>query len=397
MINIELSDLEKKLNFNTEEEKNILNKAYFINSKCSNKMHRDVCKLTAMDLSENFHADKNTILASLIYKGAKQLGLGYNDISGTFNEDVASKVQMLNLFDNDLMSHSKNNKIQTIKSIAFDVKITIIELVLRLNALRYMNKYLSKISIKSQKFIKDTLNFYIPVCQLIGIHELQIELENICFKDNANYEIAEEIKNKVKEKTDEIIKLVEPDLSKIGATLVQNKRSNYDIFLRSQELRKKVKELNDSDTINLSEFCSIKCLVDNHEECYIALCLIHKFKPIMGYCIDYIPGIQGNEYKAIHTYVFIDSCLVDFRICTKNMDIVNSYGICSTWNEDDNLNSRLENNYRFYPCLLSLLEKGDDCSLIEEFQTQILDGQIYKTDEDNIKKKKIKRIMRGNL
>lgn len=397
MIHIELSDLEEKLNFNTEEEKNMLNEAYFINSKCSNKMYRNVCKLTAMDLSEYFHADKNTILTSLIYKGAKQLGLNYNDICQTFNEDVASKVQMLSLFDDDLLSSSENNKIQTIKSIASDVKITIIKLVERLNALRYMNKYLSKISIKSQKFIKDTLNFYIPICQLIGIHELQIELENICFKDNANYDVAEEIKNKVKEKTDEIITFVEPTLSKIGATLVQNKRSNYDIFLRSQELKQKVKELNDEKLINLSEFCSVKCLVDTHEGCYIALYLIHQFKPIMGYCMDYLSGLQGNEYKAIHTYVFIGSCLVDFRICTKEMDIVNSYGICSNWNEDGDLNSRLESNYRFYPCLLSLLEKGDDCSLIEEFQTQILDGQIYQTDEDKVKKKKILKIMRGNL
>lgn len=397
MIDIEFSDLEKKLNFNTEEEKNMLNEAYFINSKCSNKMYRNICKLTAMDLSEYFHADKNTVLASLIYKGAKQLGLDDNKICQTFNEDIASKVQMLNLFNYDLLNSSKNNKIQTIKSIACDVKITIIKLVERLNALRYMNKYLSKISIKSQKFIKDTLNFYIPICQLIGVHELQIELENICFKDNANYEVAGEIKNKVKEKTDEIITFVEPTLSKIGATLVQNKRSNYDIFLRSQELKQKVKELNDEKLINLSEFCSVKCLVDTHEECYMALYLIHQFKPIMGYCMDYLSGLQGNEYKAIHTYVFIASCLVDFRICTKEMDIVNSYGICSNWNDNIDFNKRLENNYRFYPCLLSLIENGDDNTLIEEFKTQILDGQIYQTDEDEVKKGKILKIIKSNL
>lgn len=400
MINIEFSDLEKNLNFNTVEEKEILRKAYDIN-KCSSKTNKNVCKLTAIDLFKNFHADKNTILASLIYKGVKQLELDYDKISGTFNEDVASKVKMLNLFDDDLLSHSENNKIQTIKSIAVDVKVTIIKLVERLNTLRYMNKYLSKISIKSKNFISDTLNFYIPVCQLIGIHELQIELENICFKDNKNYGVAEEIKNKVKEKTDEIIKLIDPTLSQVGATLIQNRRSNYDILLRSQELKRKVKEFNNESTINMSEFCSIKCLVESPKQCYEALYLIHDFrptfKPIMGSCIDYLPGIQGNEYRAIHTYVFINSCLVDFRVCTKEMDVINSYGVCSNWDDGIDFNKRLESNYKFYPILLDLIKHCDDCFLVEEFKNQILDGQIYQTDQEEVKKQKILKIMRDNL
>lgn len=388
MTNITLSDLENNLNFNTEEEKMMLKKAFEINERLP-KDYRNIEKLTALDLAQNYGADKNTILATLIYKYAKNMSINPNYINENFNDDVALKVKALSVFDYNLLNSSNKNKINFIKSITKDVKITIVKLVERLNVLRCMNEYLGKISIKTHNFINDTLNFYIPVCQLIGIHKLQIELENICFKINKNYCVAEEIKDKIKEKTDEIINLVEPTLLDIGASLVQNKRSNYDIFIRSKELQSKVKALNNPEMINLCDFCSIKCLVDTYKQCYEALYLIHMFNPIIGHCIDYLPGIQGNEYKAIHTYIFYDSCLVDFRICTREMDVVNSYGICCNWQNDNDLNKRLKENYEFYNHLESLIQNFDDKDLIDTFRKEILDEQIYQADDDEVKKKKM--------
>lgn len=396
MMDITLSDLENKLNFNTEEEKEMLKKAFEINSFLP-KNYQNIDKLTAIDLAQNYGADNNTILATLIYKQIKNVDINEGYVAKLFNANVESKVKILSTFDYNLQSSGDKNKLNFIKSITKDVKVTIIKLVERLNTLRYINRYLGKISLKTQKFINDTLNFYIPVCQLIGVRGLQIELEDICFKTDKNYDIAEEIKDKIKVETDEIIKLIEPTLSEIGASLVQNKRSNYDIFLRSKKLQSKVKELNDFKTIDLLDFCSIKCLVDTYEQCYEALYLIHMFNPIMGHCIDYLPGIQGNEYKAIHTYIFFKSCLVDFRICTRNMDIVNSYGVCSNWNDNIDFNKRLEENYEFYNCLESILQNVDDKDLIEAFKKEILDRQIYQTDEDEVKKMKILNRLKGKL
>ena len=75
-----------------------------------------------------------------------------------------------------------------------------------------------------------------------------------------------------------------------------NKKSAYDIFRKANEIETKVKILKKEENINLLGFCSVKCLLDNREDCYTIIYLFHKFGQILGSFNDYIGGSQGNEY-----------------------------------------------------------------------------------------------------
>lgn len=398
MINITLPKLKKVINFKNVEEEKMLERAYaYINDL---NEEDNIYINTAYVLAKHFGADINTIVSSLIYKKVRQFDLNDNDIICLFNNQVLETVKFLNLFDNELLSHGFNNKLMMIKSITRDVRITIIKLLERLSIMQYIDDEQIE---KSNEFIEETLDFYAPIARLIGIYELKNILENLCFRFNPSYNDAKKINNKIREEYNAVIKTIKPIFSSIEVDILSdikfecNNMSTYDIFLKSLEFEKRIREMNDKEEIESHGFCSIKCLVNTRKQCYEVLYLLHKFKPIMGYCIDYLSGLQGNEYKAIHTYVFINSCLVDFRICTKEMDIVNSYGICSYWDKNLDLQSRLKDNYEFYPYLIDLVKKNDDSSLIKEFQTQILDNQIYQVDNDAVKKRRILKLMKNKL
>ena len=394
MNNITLFDLKKFLNFKTEEEQYLLKKAYDMNKCISNKMDRDICKLTTITLSQDFHADNNTILATLIYKACKSVKKTDASICQEFNKDVLDKVRLLRTFDDNLLSYSDNNKRNLVKSITSDVKVTIIKLVERLNTLKYIEQYLDNENDLDDTLLSETLKFYAKIAELLGVHELKIELEDICFKYNENYKTSENIKQKIEEEFNKVKKIILPKFAQnhVNAEIIQNKRSSYDLFLKSQELKKRLSEINDKSVIDVSGFCSIKCLVEDINLCYQSLGIIHQFNPLMGFDNDYLSGIQGNEYRSFNTYVFVGTCLVDFRICTKDMNVVNSYGICSNWEDNPNLQSRLESNYDFYDKLLSLIEESSDFDLIDEFQKHILDRLYMTGTKSEVTKEFIKKI-----
>ena len=106
--------------------------------------------------------------------------------------------------------------------------------------------------------------------------------------------------------------------------------------------------------------------------------LLHKFKQRLGTCNDYIGGSLGNEYCAIHTSVFVNNHVVDFRICTKEMDYINYYGITSSWEEDSKLQKRLMERYDFYPELISLEESLSDEDIVQNFVKHILEAKELK-------------------
>lgn len=379
-----ISDLKEVLELKNEQEKKLFDKTVFLYELLEH-YHSDISNLNvnleaASILYLDFHADFNTVVSTLIYRIIKRLNIPDREVLRLFNEDIKDKVKLLSNFDADLYSVSDNNRLQMIKSLTRDVKVTIIKLIERVTTFNHMKK--REFGNKTN-FVSDTLNFYVPISKLLGIYKIKNKLEDACFKYNNNFISAQTVIKQANKEYDIIIedvyKLVESE--NIGLLIAPefkiNKKSGYDIIRKASEIRKNVKDLKKED-INSLGFCSIKCLVTSREDCYRILYLLHKFKQILGTCNDYIGGALGNEYRAIHTTVFIKDHVVDFRICTKDMDYVNYYGITSSWEKDSKLQKRLMEKYDFYPELISLEESLSDEELVENFVKYILEAKELK-------------------
>lgn len=388
MLRTKIQDLERIIVFKNVEEKNLFKNAVFLYDAIEHSGY-DMSNFSipievASILYMEFKADVNTIISSLIYKVTSILKMPEQEMLKMFNSDIYNKVIMLSSFDNDLSS--LNNSLLLIKSITSDVKVTIIKLLERLAIFHQMSEMAF---LNETNFIEETLNFYVPIAKLLGIYKIKNNLENACFKYTYNYENASKILLKVDKQyaliMKEVNKLVESECKKVGLSkeifkFEVNKKSVYDIIRKANEIEQKVKSINKRDYINLLGFCSIKCIADNKIDCYKAIYLLHKFRPILGSFNDYINGLQGNEYRAIHTCVFIKNHVVDFRICTKEMETVNYYGIAALWDDDENLQKRLIEKYDFVKTLVELEKKYQDVELVEEFTKQIIQANLLRNE-----------------
>lgn len=385
MIITNIGDLKNVFDLTNEENKRLYDRACFLYELLEhygdNITDINIDLEAASILHLDFHGDINTVIATMIYRIVQKLHIPDTEILRLFNEDIKNEVNLLIEFDENLDSVSNNNHLQMIKSLTRDVRVAVIKLVERSTTFNHMKK---REFTNKKEFVNDTLNFYVPISKLLGIYKIKNRLEDACFKYNHNFYAADDIAQKVNKEYDVIIKdineLMESEnigLSNLPEFKV-NKKSAYDIFRKSNEIKTKVKTLKKEENINSLGFCSIKCLLDNREDCYRVIYLLHKFGQIFGSFNDYIGGSQGNEYHAIHTSVFIKEHVVDFRICTKEMDHINYYGVTSSWQDDKNLQSRLMKYYDFYPELVFLEENLPDEDLEDIFIKNILEAKELK-------------------
>ena len=78
---------------------------------------------------------------------------------------------------------------------------------------------------------------------------------------------------------------------------------------------------------------ALRIIVNNIEECYIALGLMHNlYKPVPSVGVrDFIAQPKPNGYQSIHTNVFAQGRIIEIQIRTKKMHEQAENGIASHW------------------------------------------------------------------
>lgn len=384
MTDSKLPDLKKQINFQDGYANDMLERACILNNAVN--LNRDVYFKTAKILSKVYKADVDTVIASLIYGYVQVSGMQDSEVKGLFNDGLLSKVNILKSLGSNLILDNKEQD-EFIKSITKDVKVTIIKLVERLVMFSKINENNGDIA-NIVDFIE---TFDISICKTLGIYKLKNAFENICFKYNPNYKKMLKIKNNIADESRMAIKIVKNKLEKIdseekkyiaGIKFHVNIRSLYEVSELIDDSNVRLSALKNRENIESSGICSIKCLVDNKNQCYHALYFIHQFLYQADTFTDYLNYNIDNEYHSMHTKVFIKSLnktyLVNFRICTKDMDRVNNYGIASNWQNDD-MQTRLENNYSFYKELLKIIDSDDITTPFLEMINDKYDRKDIKT------------------
>ncbi len=381
MLSINNDTIRNSYDLNKREDYRMLNHAYAFNSwynaDKTDEFSEIVANETALFLSIDFHADIDTIVAALIYRTVSENNIDDSQVKNEFNEDVMYKVDLLNRFNKNIFQSDKNDKELMIRTIVLDVKVAIIKLVERIAILHNID---SISYTKICDFLKDTFNFYIPIAQLLGIYNIKSNLEDLCFRYDTKYDLSNLVVAKTTDKYNEIIETVKKKLNESDLTFKEdvefknNKKSGYSICKQAGELNEINNILINETALKLSGFCSAKCFVKTKEECYAILSLIHSYPCRYSDFCDFIGGNNDDEYRAIHTQVFVGEYLVDFHICTKEMDHTNTYGVTSNWKNDSDLQTRLMNNYAFYKELLDATF-FDKIDLYRYFMNNIIDDK----------------------
>jgi GTP pyrophosphokinase len=331
--------------------------------------------------------DVDSICAALLHdtiEDAKD-DFSKDDIVKIFNEDVATLVDGVTKISRMEFSTKEEQNIantrKIINGMAKDARIILIKLADRLHNMQTLD---FKSPQKQKENAIETMELFVPMALALGSYKMKNELEDLSLKyiDPENYNRIYDERKRLSF-TEEVY--LEEMKSKLNLILQNNNISN-DIIIRYKTICTLYKKIKQGYKLeNIYDLFYLKILVNEIEDCYKTLGLVHKnYAPINGRFKDYIYNPKTNLYQSLHTTVSDpDSKLIKVKIRTYQMNEVAAHGIAAIWNQSDGETReesqiKLREKCQFVKKIVELDESAhDNYEFIKEIKNDLLTEHVY--------------------
>lgn len=278
--------------------------------------------------------DAETVAAALLHDTAEDGGT-LKAIKKNFGDEIAFLVKGVTKV-NKIKYHGAERSAESMRrmflAIAGDIRIVIVKLIDRLHNMETLWALPSPQ--KRMRIAMETLEIYAPLADRLGMGEIKDELEDLAF----HYVYPQEFKW-VKKEISRRIPLREQYLTHViplvSKELAREDIQPIEISARAKHLYSTWKKLlrKDMDWERILDLVAVRVVVDDIENCYAALGLVHALWPPMpGRIKDYIALPKPNGYQSLHTTVFcLNGKPTEFQIRTKAMHKEAEYGIAAHW------------------------------------------------------------------
>lgn len=328
------------------------------------------------------NADTDTIIAALLHDTLEDTKATKEEIISLFKEEVYNLVDGLTNIK-DLKMNDKNileaiNSRKVLTSVLSDPRIMIIKLCDNLHNISTL-KYKKKEKQKKQAI--RTLEVFVPFAYSIGAYDLKNKLADEAFKYLKPVEYSD-LKNDIKKmylKNEEKLKDIKINIfNKLKENNIKSK-----ITINTNTIYNVYNELDNSTLKSMHNLFVVKILVDNIEDCYKTLMVVHSlFLPYNEHFKDYIAHPKNNKYSSIHSTIFIKGGqLVQIQIRTKDMELINMGGLTSYWklykNAKEKMKHDLKNNYQFYKIMNEMDDMtSDNQEFINDIKNELFGNKI---------------------
>lgn len=390
--NLTFETLEKKIIYLSDEELEIVKKAY----EFAREKHFGQKRLTGEDyivhplnvayILTGIKADFETLSAALLHDVVEDCNVSVCKIKERFGSSVASlvdgvtKISKLKFTgDSDI---TINNQRKILVGLSEDVRVIIVKLADRLNNMQTL--YVHSLQ-KQKKIAKETLDILTPIAGRLGINSIKQELEEYCLRylnPDEYYDIVEKLNATKAERDLNVAKMIESVSKLLNKHGIKHKikgrsKSIYSIYKKLE----KGKRFSD-----IYDLLALRIYVKTESECYAVLGIIHsKFRPKPKRFKDYIAMPKTNMYQSLHTTVFgVDGNLFEVQIRTYEMDRVAEYGIASHWSYKEKgsvkavMQNEMEQKLQFFRSIMDLrrAEESDEI-FVNSVKTEIFQNTIY--------------------
>ena len=300
---------------------------------------------TALALAD-LKLDPNALAAALLHDVVEDSDdILIEDIGEKFGDEIARLVDgVTKLTEAELVASGRNSdalaghtQAETIRkmmmAMARDIRVVLIKLSDRLHNMKTI-QYLSEA--KRIEKAQETLDIYAPLAHRLGIWEMKWQLEDLSFQqlNPQDYkDISRRLDSKRTEREEYIlgardILQARMDRAGINAEVVGRPKHIYSIHNKIARYAAQNKTVDD-----IHDLFALRALVDNIQDCYAALGIIHThWRPVPGEFDDYIANPKDNLYQSIHTTVIAeDGYPVEIQIRTHEMHQLAEYGVAAHW------------------------------------------------------------------
>lgn len=283
--------------------------------------------------------DIDTVLAGVLHDTVEDTTATLDEIENLFGRDVAflvdgvTKVSQARAGMQDLTNYlpqTKDNLSKLLIAVGQDVRVIIIKLADRLHnmsTLQHMNPD------KQKKIARESLEVFAPMADRLGMGRVRMQLEELAFSylDPEEFHRLKNLMQKRLGKSTRKLGIVrgevEAELTKHNIKYVVNGRVKS-IY----SLHKKMKKV-DNNIDDIYDLMALRVIVENKEDCYRTLGILHgMYQPMISRIKDYIAIPKPNGYQSLHTTVITpNKQIVEFQIRTFDMHEYAERGLAASF------------------------------------------------------------------
>lgn len=387
----ELVEKVKRYDPHTNEE--LINKAYVFCMKVHGQQVRAsgdpyfYHPLEVANILADMKLDHYSIITALLHDTIEDTLTSFAEIESLFGTEIAKLVDgVTKLSKLELQSASTpqaENFRKLFLAMSNDIRVLLVKLADRVHNMRTL--HFIRDPEKCRRIAKETLEIYAPLASRIGITKFRDELQNYAFEHlhpDEHVMVMEKLASMPQ--TQQMIENINNDITAVLETgglngqVFGREKTPYSIWKKMQKRNITFEQL--------SDLMAFRVVVDNLQECYQALGLIHSsYIMVPGRFKDYISTPKANGYQSLHTTLIGPySQKIEIQIRTKKMHEVCEFGVAAHWNYKQHDGSKESKNfhegtqYSWVRNLLEILEHADTPDeFLEHTKLEMFNDQVF--------------------
>ena len=339
--------------------------------------------LAVANILASMRMDPETIIAGLLHDVLEDTEVGKQVLGKRFGKSVAEIVDGVSKLSTIFRSRAEaqaENFQKMAMAMAKDIRVIMVKLADRLHNMRTIGVMSAE---QRKRIARETLDFYAPIANRLGIHSMKVEFEELGFQ--ALYPLrADRIGEAVraargnrKELMEELRRSIEVALEAEGVSAQVHGREKhlYSIYRKMKTQHKPFSEIMD--------VFGFRVVVDQVDDCYRTLGIVHNlYKPVAGRFKDYIAIPKANGYQSLHTTLFgMHGVPIEVQIRTTEMEAVAENGIAGHWlykSETAEFQTSQQRARQWVRDLLDLQQRaGNPMEFIESLKIDLFPDEVY--------------------
>ncbi len=307
----------------------------------------------------DFRMDDRTIATAILHDTIEDTLTTYDEIESKFGGDVArlvdgvtklSKIEAMT--DNE---RAAENLRKFLLATSDDIRVLMVKLADRLHNMRTL--HFIKDEAKRRRIARETMDIYAPLAERIGMYGFMNEMQTLAFKELEPEAFAsitrrlEQLNEGAGDRVARISSGLKLLLAKAGieSEVFGREKHPYSIWRKMQERHIGFEQL--------SDVMAFRAIVDDVDDCYRALGIIHRRWPMVpGRFKDYVSTPKRNGYRSLHTSVIhSEKMRVEIQIRSKDMHANAERGVAAHWSYKQNGEAQ-DGQVRWLQDLIEILE-----------------------------------------
>lgn len=332
------NDLRDELSTYLDKEKiEVIYKAYQLAAQAHKGQQRQsgdpyiTHPIAVANILSKMQMDYQSIAAAILHDVTEDTPIENAQIVEQFGPEIASLVEGVSKlthipFETYAQAQAENFRKMTLAMVR-DIRVILIKLADRLHNMRTIEVMPRE---KKNRIARETLEIYAPIALRLGMRNLSMELDELCFMAlyPLRYRILKEAVHKMHDLRRHMIQHIETCIRNVfeqmdlpSCIVSYHQPSLYSIYQNMRQQRLRLHE-----SMNRLDF---QILTDKKDTCYRLLGALHQlYKPLPEHFKDYIALPKTNGYQALHTTLFGPHGMpINLQIRTIDMNNVSENGI----------------------------------------------------------------------